>query len=45
MLANIIVRKYEVSLPEDSIHKDKPVITGVGILTPVDLKINLKKLY
>ncbi|KAG2222822.1 hypothetical protein INT45_011632 [Circinella minor] len=41
----MFLRKYEVSLPEDSIHKDKPVVTGVGILTPVDFKINLKKLY
>ncbi|KAI9265011.1 cytochrome P450 [Phascolomyces articulosus] len=41
----MLCKKYEISLPEDSIHKEKPIITGVGIMTPVDLRINLKRIY
>ncbi|KAI8140114.1 cytochrome P450 [Fennellomyces sp. T-0311] len=45
VLLPMLLRKYELSLPEDSIHKEKVVISGVGIMTPVNLKINLKKRY
>ncbi|KAI9493596.1 cytochrome P450 [Zychaea mexicana] len=41
----MLLRKYELSLPEDSIHKDKVVISGVGIMTPVNLRINLKRRF
>ncbi|KAI9251372.1 cytochrome P450 [Phascolomyces articulosus] len=41
----MLLRKYELSLPDDSIHKDKVVISGIGSFSAVNLQIKLKKRY
>ncbi|KAI9493687.1 cytochrome P-450 cyp509A1 [Zychaea mexicana] len=45
VLLSMLLRKYELLLPEDSIHKDRIVTRGFFIVSPVDMKINCKKLY
>ncbi|KAL1934596.1 hypothetical protein VTP01DRAFT_6778 [Rhizomucor pusillus] len=39
----LLLRKYEWSLPEDSIHKDRLITTNAGVITPKDLKIMFRK--
>ncbi|KAG2225657.1 hypothetical protein INT45_012129 [Circinella minor] len=41
----MLLRKYELSLPDNSIHKDKAIFSGIGQFVPVDLQINMKKRY
>ncbi|KAI9264946.1 cytochrome P450 [Phascolomyces articulosus] len=41
----MLLRKYELSLPENSIHKDKVVMNGYGVVSPKDLQITLKRRY
>ncbi|KAI7853147.1 cytochrome P450 [Circinella umbellata] len=41
----MLLRKYELSLPDDSDHKEKLITTAISILKPVNLQINLKRLY
>ncbi|KAI9251423.1 cytochrome P450 [Phascolomyces articulosus] len=41
----MLLRKYEISLPEDSIHKEKIITNGLIILSPKDLYLNFKRLY
>ncbi|KAI8139907.1 cytochrome P-450 cyp509A1 [Fennellomyces sp. T-0311] len=45
VLLPMLLRKYNLSLPDDSVHKEKLVMTGYGILKPKDLHIVLKKRY
>ncbi|CAO3616485.1 unnamed protein product [Cunninghamella blakesleeana] len=46
VLLSSLLRKYEWSLPEDSIHKDVLLTSGVGgILTPAQLDICFKRRY
>ncbi|KAI9248283.1 cytochrome P450 [Phascolomyces articulosus] len=42
---SMLLRKYEWSLPEDSIHKDKILTSGVGVIKPKDLFIKFTKRY
>ncbi|KAI9251384.1 cytochrome P450 [Phascolomyces articulosus] len=41
----MLLRKYELSLPDNSPHKEKPVISGIGLQKPVNLQINFKRRY
>ncbi|ORX55729.1 cytochrome P450 [Hesseltinella vesiculosa] len=41
----MLLRRYEFSLPEDSIHHDSYVTTTSALLTPVNLKIQFKKRF
>ncbi|KAG2225674.1 hypothetical protein INT45_012146 [Circinella minor] len=41
----MLLRKYELTLPDDSIHKDGLITSGMGLQKASDLKINLKKRY
>ncbi|KAI7858634.1 cytochrome P450 [Circinella umbellata] len=41
----MLLRKYELSLPDNSIHKDKVIFSGIGQFVPVHLQINMKKRY
>ncbi|KAI9485028.1 cytochrome P450 [Zychaea mexicana] len=45
VLLPMLLRKYEISLPEDSIHKKKLITNGLIILSPKDLYFNFKRLY
>ncbi|KAI9251375.1 cytochrome P450 [Phascolomyces articulosus] len=45
VLLPMLLRKYEISLPLDSIHKEKVNITGMLFLKPYNLTVNLKRRY
>ncbi|KAI8140565.1 cytochrome P450 [Fennellomyces sp. T-0311] len=45
VLLAMLLHKYEISLPENTIHKEKLIMTGYGILKPADLQVVLKKRY
>ncbi|KAI8891346.1 cytochrome P450 [Backusella circina FSU 941] len=45
VLIAMLLKKYTFTLPEDSIHKDKLILNGIGILGPRNLNIKFKKRY
>ncbi|KAI8143289.1 cytochrome P450 [Fennellomyces sp. T-0311] len=45
VLLSMLLRKYEFSLPENSIHKDKVVVEHYSLVTPKDLCIDFKRRY
>ncbi|KAI8146009.1 cytochrome P-450 cyp509A1, partial [Fennellomyces sp. T-0311] len=45
VLLPMLLRKYEWTLPENSIHKDRVITSGFGVISPVDLYIDFKKRY
>ncbi|KAI9251377.1 cytochrome P450 [Phascolomyces articulosus] len=42
---SMLLRKYELSLPDDSPHKEYIITSGIELLKPVDLRVNLKRRY
>ncbi|KAI9314941.1 cytochrome P450 [Dichotomocladium elegans] len=44
-LLPMLLRKYELSLPEDSIHRHKIITTGIGLVKPKDMPIVFKRRY
>ncbi|KAI9472922.1 cytochrome P450 [Zychaea mexicana] len=45
VLLAMMVRKYEWSLPKDSIHKERLQASGLIVNSPKDFYLNFKKLY
>ncbi|KAI9495417.1 cytochrome P450 [Zychaea mexicana] len=45
ILLPMLLRKFEWSVPETSIHKDKLVIEGLGVVRPKNLMLSFKKRY
>ncbi|KAI9495418.1 cytochrome P450 [Zychaea mexicana] len=45
VLLPMLLRKFEWSVPENSIHKDKLVIEGLGVIRPKNLMLSFKKRY
>ncbi|KAI8143288.1 cytochrome P450 [Fennellomyces sp. T-0311] len=45
VLLPMILRKYELSLPENTIHKEKVVVNNFDVLSPEKLFINFKRRY
>ncbi|KAI9306770.1 cytochrome P450 [Cunninghamella echinulata] len=45
IILSSFLRKYEWSLPEDSIHKDGLITNNLFIISPKDLKLKFKRRY
>ncbi|CAO3639580.1 unnamed protein product [Cunninghamella echinulata] len=45
VMLSSILRKYELHLPENTIHKDELITNNSGVLKPIDLKIVFKPRY
>jgi cytochrome P450 len=45
VVLTMMARKYEWSLPKDSIHKDGMIITGMDIIGPKELVLDFTKRY
>ncbi|KAI9494942.1 cytochrome P450 [Zychaea mexicana] len=45
VLLPMLLMKYEWRLPENSIHKEKVITNGLGVIKPIDLKVIFTKRY
>ncbi|KAI9264403.1 cytochrome P450 [Phascolomyces articulosus] len=45
VMLSMLLRKYEFSLPENSVHKKRVLDRGFGVISPKELEINFHKRY
>ncbi|KAI9300227.1 cytochrome P450 [Cunninghamella echinulata] len=45
VLLTMLLRKYEFSLPDGSIHHDHPITNNIVVMNPIDMRITFKKRY